>query len=79
MIFAIHNDAEVGGLLTLGTWSTQTLATMKLAGTTSSFTMTSSKGACGVSDGELTCGSSVVATTFTAVSASPLFWMIANG
>ncbi|KAE9386323.1 ribonuclease T2 [Gymnopus androsaceus JB14] len=43
MVVAIHNGAEVGGLLTLGTWSTQTLGTMTLAGTTSSFTMTSSK------------------------------------
>ncbi|KAF7365959.1 Ribonuclease Le37 [Mycena venus] len=33
-----------GGLLTLGTWSTQTLATMHLTGTSNSFTMVSSKG-----------------------------------
>ncbi|KAJ7862990.1 RNase Gf29 [Mycena leptocephala] len=60
-----------GGILTLGTWSTQTLATMHLTGTSSSFTMVSSKGMscnCGVSGGELVCGSGVALSTFTAVS-----------
>ncbi|KAF8164481.1 ribonuclease T2 [Mycena galopus ATCC 62051] len=59
-----------GGVLTLGTWSTQTLATMHLTGTTDSFTFLSSKGACncGVSGGELVCGSGVDLSTFTAVA-----------
>ncbi|KAJ3784764.1 ribonuclease Le37 [Lentinula aff. detonsa] len=79
MIVAIHNGAQVGGLLTLGTWSTQTLATMTLAGSTSGFTMTSSKGSCGVSDGELTCGSGVTATSFTAVSSSGNLLLVSGG
>ncbi|KAG6837649.1 hypothetical protein H0H93_004925 [Arthromyces matolae] len=67
-IQAIQSGALVGGLLTLGTWSTQTLATMTLSGSTSSFTMKSSKGPCGVSSGVFACGSSVTASTFSAVS-----------
>ncbi|KAF5375787.1 hypothetical protein D9757_008989 [Collybiopsis confluens] len=66
-IHAMQSGTQVGGLLTLGTWSTQTLATMTLSGTSSSFTMSSSKGSCGVSGGTLTCGSGVTATTFSAV------------
>jgi ribonuclease T2 len=62
------SGASTGGLLTAGTWSTQTLASMALAGSASGFTMTSSKGACGVSGGALACGSGVSAGTFTAVS-----------
>ncbi|KAJ3901067.1 ribonuclease Le37 [Lentinula edodes] len=79
MIVAIHNGAQVGGLLTLGTWSTQTLATMTLAGSTSSFTMTSSKGSCGVSGGELTCGSGVSATSFTAISSGGSLLLASGG
>ncbi|KAJ4474301.1 ribonuclease Le37 [Lentinula aciculospora] len=79
MIVAIDGGAQVGGLLTLGTWSTQTLATMTLAGSTSSFTMTSSKGSCGVSGGELTCGSGVSATSFTAVSSGGNLLLASGG
>ncbi|KAI0081055.1 RNase Gf29 [Panus rudis PR-1116 ss-1] len=61
--------SSTGGLLTAGTWSTQTLATYTLTGTTSSFTMSTSKGKCAVSSGQLTCGSSVSsASTFSATS-----------
>ncbi|KAF5348095.1 hypothetical protein D9757_013743 [Collybiopsis confluens] len=67
-IHAMQSGTQVGGLLTLGTWSTQTLATMTLSGTSSSFTMTSSKGSCGVSGGTLACGSGVTATTFSAAT-----------
>ncbi|KAH0591081.1 hypothetical protein H2248_001187 [Termitomyces sp. 'cryptogamus'] len=67
-IHAIQSGTPVGGLLTLGTWSTQTLATMTLSGTTSSFTMTSSKGPCGVSDGVFACGKDITASSFAAAT-----------
>ncbi|KAG6875711.1 hypothetical protein C0992_002779 [Termitomyces sp. T32_za158] len=41
---------------------------MTLSGTTSSFTMTSSKGRCGVSAGVFACGSGVTASNFSAVT-----------
>ncbi|KAJ7698495.1 RNase Gf29 [Mycena olivaceomarginata] len=75
-----------GGLLTLGTWSTQTLATMHLTGTSNSFTMVSSKGItlaltgnCGVSGGELTCGSGVSLGTFTAVQSGSQLLLASGG
>lgn len=67
-IHAIRSGSQIGGLLSLGTWSTQTLATFTLTGTASSFTMTSSKGNCGVSGGSFSCGSGVNPTSFSAVS-----------
>ncbi|PFH52263.1 hypothetical protein AMATHDRAFT_140301 [Amanita thiersii Skay4041] len=67
-IRTLTSSGIVGGLLTLGTWSTQTLATMTLSGSPSGFTMTSSKGPCAVSGGSLNCGSGVTPSTFTAVS-----------
>lgn len=64
-----HIEASsAGGLLTAGTWSTQTPATYTISGSTSSFTMSTSKGSCGVSGGQLTCGSGVSSSTFSAVS-----------
>ncbi|KAK7695044.1 hypothetical protein QCA50_002232 [Cerrena zonata] len=60
--------STTGGLLTGGTWSTQTPATYTLSGSSSSFTMSTSKGNCGVSGGQLTCASGVSASTFSAVS-----------
>ncbi|KAJ7481046.1 RNase Gf29 [Mycena galericulata] len=68
-----------GGILTAGTLSTQTLATMHLTGTSSSFTMKSSKGNCGVSSGELVCGSSVSSTTFSAVSSGGQLLLASGG
>jgi ribonuclease T2 len=65
---ATIHASSTGGLLSLGTWSTQTLATYTLTGTMSSFTMTSSKGNCGVSGGKFACGSGVALTSFSAVS-----------
>lgn len=62
------SGSTVGGLLSAGTWSTQTLATMTISGTPGGFTMFSSKGNCGVSSGKLTCGSGVTSSTFTAVT-----------
>lgn len=64
----MSSGSSTGGLLTAGTWSTQTLATYTFSGTASSFTMTTSKGSCGVSSGALTCGSGVTASTFSAVT-----------
>ncbi|KAI0639927.1 ribonuclease T2 [Trametes polyzona] len=60
--------SSTGGLLSGGTWSTQTLATYHFSGTTDSFTMSTSKGDCGVSSGKLSCGSGVSASTFSAVT-----------
>lgn len=63
--------SSTGGLLTAGTWSVQTLATYTLTGSTSSFTMSTSKGKCAVQSGQLTCGSGVsTASSFSAVGAS---------
>uniref|UniRef100_A0A8H8CQ66 RNase T2-like C-terminal domain-containing protein n=1 Tax=Psilocybe cubensis TaxID=181762 RepID=A0A8H8CQ66_PSICU len=71
--------ASVGGLLSLGTLSTQTLATYTLSGTTDSFTMTSSKGNCGVSGGTFSCGSGVALTTFSAVSSGGNLLLASGG
>lgn len=63
------SGSKVGGLLTSGTLSVQTPATYTLSGTTSSFSMTTSKGKCAVSSGALTCGSGVSSSsTFSTVS-----------
>ncbi|KAJ3511354.1 hypothetical protein NLJ89_g4149 [Agrocybe chaxingu] len=78
-IRAIRSGSTVGGLLTAGTWSTQTLATMTLSGTTSSFTMTSSRGNCGLNSGSLTCGSGVTAATFSAVSSGGNLLLASGG
>ncbi|KIM47510.1 hypothetical protein M413DRAFT_22164 [Hebeloma cylindrosporum] len=67
-VHALQSGSSIGGLLSTGTWSTQTLATFRLSGTASSFTMTSSRGNCGVSAGSFSCGSGVSLTTFSAVS-----------
>ncbi|KAI0695632.1 ribonuclease T2 [Cytidiella melzeri] len=68
-----------GGLLTAGTWSTQTLATYTLSGTTSSFTMSTSKGPCAMSGGSLTCGSGVSASTFSAVQSGSSLLLASGG
>ncbi|KAF8910107.1 ribonuclease [Gymnopilus junonius] len=79
-IHAVTSSGSItGGLLSLGTWSTQTLATYTLSGSTSSFTMTSSKGNCGVSGGEFSCGSGVSQTTFSAVQGSSGTLLLASG
>lgn len=76
---ATIHASSVGGLLSLGTWSTQTLATFTLSGTTSSFTMTSSKGNCGVSGGSFACGSGVSLTSFSAVSSGGNLLLASGG
>ncbi|KAH8832272.1 ribonuclease T2 [Flagelloscypha sp. PMI_526] len=73
-----HITGTVGGLLTAGTWSTQTLATMTLSGTVSGFTMTSSKGSCGVSSNVLVCGTGV-SSTFTAVTSGSSLLLAYSG
>ncbi|KAJ6502673.1 ribonuclease [Mycena vulgaris] len=78
-IHALQNGAQVGGLLSLGTWSTQTLATYTLSGTTDSFTLTSSKGSCGVSSGVFACGSGVTSSTFSAVISGNLLLLAFDG
>lgn len=71
--------STTGGLLTAGTWSVQTLATYTLSGSASSFTMSTSKGNCGVSSGQLTCGSGVTASTFSAVSSGGKLLLVFSG
>ncbi|KZT30799.1 RNase Gf29 [Neolentinus lepideus HHB14362 ss-1] len=72
------SGSSTGGLLSAGTWSTQTLATYTLAGSASSFTMSTSKGKCAVSGGELTCGSDIdSASSFSA--SQPEFQQVSSG
>ncbi|KAJ7912655.1 hypothetical protein B0H13DRAFT_1874640 [Mycena leptocephala] len=61
---ATIHASSIDGLLSFGTWSTQTLATFTISGTMDSFTMTSSKGNCSVSGGTFMCGSGVSLTSF---------------
>ena len=75
-IHALQSGSSIGGLLSLGTWSTQTLATFTLSGTASSFTLSSSRGSCGVSSGSFSCGSGVSPTSFSAVSFPPPYFKI---
>jgi len=77
-INAIHSGSHLGGLLSLGTWSTQTPATFTISGTASGFTMTSSKGSCGVSGGAFSCGSGV-SSTFSAVSSGGSLLLASGG
>ncbi|KAJ7087541.1 ribonuclease T2 [Mycena belliarum] len=76
---ATIHASSTGGLLSLGTWSTQTLATYTLTGTATSFTMTSSKGNCGVSGGAFACGSGVALSTFSAVSSGGALLLASGG
>ncbi|KAJ7492316.1 ribonuclease [Mycena latifolia] len=78
-IHAMQDGTQVGGLLSLGTWSTQSLATYTLSGTAKSLTLKSSKGSCGVSEGTFACGSDVDASTFSAVSSGGLILLAFDG
>ncbi|GLB35849.1 putative RNase T2 family protein [Lyophyllum shimeji] len=69
----------LGGLLSLGTWSTQTLATYTISGDSSSFTMSSSKGNCGVSGGVFSCGSGVSLTSFSAIASGSDLLLASGG
>ena len=55
-----------GGLLSYGTWSTQTPGTITAVASGSGYTLSSSRGSCGVSGTTLSCGSGV-SSVFTAV------------
>ncbi|EIN13900.1 ribonuclease T2 [Punctularia strigosozonata HHB-11173 SS5] len=68
-----------GGLLSGGTWSTQTLATYTISGSADSFTMKTSKGSCGVSSGALKCGSGVSSSSFSAVSSGSKLLLAYDG
>ncbi|TDL28102.1 ribonuclease T2 [Rickenella mellea] len=75
----ITTSSGTGGLLSAGTWSTQTLATYSLSGSTSSFTMTTSKGSCAVQSGALTCGSGTTASSFSAISSGGQLLLAVGG
>ncbi|KAF2121946.1 ribonuclease M [Lophiotrema nucula] len=63
------NGAKKGCIISGGTWyTTGTCATFTAAASGSGFSLTSSKGKCGVVSGALSCGSGVTATAFTAVN-----------
>ncbi|KAJ7103222.1 ribonuclease T2 [Mycena belliarum] len=78
-IHALRDGTQVGGLLSLGTWSTQTLATYTLSGTAQGFTLKTNKGSCGVSDGKFSCGNGVAASTFSAATSGGLTLLAFNG
>lgn len=78
-VMALQSGSEDGGLLSLGTWSTQTLATFTTTGDADSFTMTSSKGNCGVCSGALTCGSGVSLSTFSTILSNGDLLLSYNG
>ncbi|KAK0233598.1 ribonuclease T2 [Armillaria fumosa] len=78
-IVALQSGSQIGGLLSLGTWSTQTLATFTTTGNANSFTMTSSKGNCGVSSGVFACGSGVSSSTFSTVLSNGELLLSFNG
>ncbi|KAI1178450.1 ribonuclease-like protein T2 [Nemania sp. FL0916] len=66
---AYYNGNEDGCLISAGTWyTTGTCATYTASASGSGFTLSSSKGTCGISGGAFTCGSGVSATVFTAKS-----------
>ncbi|EJD37105.1 ribonuclease T2 [Auricularia subglabra TFB-10046 SS5] len=73
------SGSTTGGLLSGGTWSTQTLATYKTAASGSGFTLTTSKGPCAVSSSTLTCASGNSASVFTAVSSGGKTLLAFNG
>ncbi|KAF9270664.1 RNase Gf29 [Marasmius fiardii PR-910] len=79
-VIMTSTGTSVGGLLSLGTWSTQTLATYTATGTDlSRFTLKSSKGPCGVDAGVFKCGSDVTFTDFSAISSKGLLLLASDG
>ena len=67
-ISVLVSGTKTGGLLSYGTWSTQTPGTMNVTASGSGFTLTSRRGECGIISDKLTCGSGVTASVFTLVS-----------
>jgi hypothetical protein len=62
------SGSQIGVLLSYGTLSVQTAATYHATVSGSGFTLTSSKGPCGISGSQFTCGSGVTASVFGSVS-----------
>ncbi|KKY39658.1 putative ribonuclease t2 [Diaporthe ampelina] len=63
---AQYNGQADGCLISSGTWYVGgTCATYKATATSNGFTMTSSKGNCGVTNGVISCGSGVALSTFS--------------
>ncbi|KAG8893106.1 ribonuclease T2-like, partial [Tulasnella sp. 403] len=62
------SGSTVGCLLSYGTWSTQTCATLTASTSGSGFTLTSSKGPCAVTSSGLSCSSTNTATVFTSTT-----------
>ncbi|KAF3760918.1 ribonuclease T2, partial [Cryphonectria parasitica EP155] len=66
--YAYYDGEKNGCLISEGYWyTTGTCATYEATTSGDGFTMTSSKGTCGVSDNELGCASGVSSTTFTVI------------
>ncbi|KAI1820089.1 ribonuclease-like protein T2 [Xylaria intraflava] len=66
---AYYDGSQDGCLISAGTWyTTGTCATYTASSSGSGFTLKSSKGSCGVSGGEFSCGSGVQSTVFNADS-----------
>ncbi|KAH8898934.1 ribonuclease T2 [Thozetella sp. PMI_491] len=64
---AYYSGSQDGCLISAGTWyTTGTCATYTATASGSGFTLTSSKGNCGIVSGAFSCGSGVTATVFTA-------------
>lgn len=62
----VSGGKQNGCIISAGTWyTTGTCATFTASSSGSGFTLSSSKGKCGVASGALTCGSGVSATEFT--------------
>ncbi|WPH04335.1 ribonuclease t2-like protein [Acrodontium crateriforme] len=64
-INVLTSGTQKGCLISAGTWyTTGTCATYTATPSSNGFTLKSSKGSCGISNGAFTCGSSVSATVF---------------
>lgn len=62
----IASGMQTGCIISSGTWFTSgTCATFTAADTSAGFTLTSSKGSCGIVSGALKCGTGVAASVFT--------------
>lgn len=62
----LNIDGQTGCLISDGNWyTTGTCATFTIASSIGGVSVTSSKGACGIVDGQFECGSSVTASDFT--------------
>jgi len=70
----IQSGNKKGCIISKGSWYTSgTCATITASGSADSFTLKSSKGECGISDGQLTCGSASSSTTFSTDGSTLLY------